>query len=185
MEDFLQPMDLTVENRESDQDDSFLIFTHNQRTRIFVLILFSAFLVFFVFLSKAFRVKVVEIKSLPGIFQADGGGVTQAFLLGGIIWILAFLLLLYLIAAVIDVWGLQVHLGQSRILVTNTLSGNFMASLFGVGILNMDDIREVKGRAFHTEIKGVTGRIRFTPVDRLDLLIEKLYEYAPEAKFDV
>lgn len=100
-------------------------------------------------------------------------------------WLFALIVLAYLAYATIDFWGLQVCLSRHQLMVRNTLSGDFFARRMGVGSLNMADVTELKGGRLTTTVTAGEQRVFFSPVDRLDLLIAGIMEYAPQARLEI
>jgi hypothetical protein len=151
------------------------IFTHGSGTRWFVLLLFTLYTGVFCALSFSFRQRVGEMRSLPSVFQ-DPDQTFWALLLGALLWLLCFALLLLLLAAVLDVWGLQVHLGERHLIVVNTLTGTFLVGVFGVGVVDLAGVSELRGRSLFTEVASPHGRVHFTPVQQVERLITLLHE---------
>ena len=166
-------------------DDSFLIFTHSSRSRVLILVMFFAYAICYGFLTRALRTNLEGMENLPAQFVPSEASQLVAYAIYASIWLLATGLLLFLVWALFDIWGLQVHLGSSKLMVTNTITGNWLSKWFGVGLLDMEAILKIRGSAWFTQVSSQFESIRFTPVDRLDLLIEKLMENAKNAQFDV
>jgi len=161
--------------RSAPGQDLAEIFTHGSGTRWFVLLLFSLYTGVFCALSLAFRRGVGEMRALPNVFQ-DPDQTFWVLLLAAVLWLLCFALLLLLLAAVLDVWGLQVHLGERHLIVVNTLTGTFLAGLFGVGVVDLSAVTELRGRTLFTELASPQGRVHFTPVQQVERLITLLHQ---------
>ena len=178
---------LSIDTDEFESPCEFVIFTHSIKTRYLVLSSFCLYLVIFFLFTSHLKDQMEKMEELPAVLRALGEDQTGLliYVLMGIGILVAILILLYLFWAVVDVWGIQVHLSPRMVQVKNTVTGNYFKKTMGVGELLFEELEEVEGGFFSTRLVGTQGVIRFSPVERIEFLISKIMEYAPKASFNV
>jgi len=167
------------------QSDHFHIYTHSVRTRLLVLGLFTAYLFCFTYLVNRLRGYLIDLSEAQAAMGAMGSSQTSAWVtytLVGLVLLLAMAFFFYFFWAVLDVWGLQVWCSKRELRVQNTITGNAFRRLTGVGTLLMEDIAEIKGAKLYTTVSSKGSKVRFSPVDRLDQLIQSILTQAKDAQ---
>lgn len=182
----MEPLEL-VGDQIDEPVGEYLIFTHATKSRLAVVTLFATYSLVFGLFTNFVNLKLRELQELPEVFASAQGGLSQWLIYGsmGLGWLLALLLLLYLAYATIDIWGLQVWLSPYRIVVKNTVLGELGQSFSGVGSVDLGDVVAIRGQRFSTQIETEHRRVSFSPVDRLELLISRVIEYAPNATLEI
>lgn len=179
----MEPLDLAIDKPFEDSRE-FLIFTHALKSRVMMLTLFSSYFIVFVFFCEYLVSKVRQWDALPAVLlSAQEIPQWVLLLLVASAWIIALVVLVYLGWALVDFWGLQVWINPAKLVIKNTITGGFLTGMMGVGMVDLKDVTEIRGRWFWTRVVEGDTRLRFSPVDRLDLLIAKLMEYAENAEF--
>ena len=169
------------------QPDHFSIFTHSIKTRLIILGVFMAYLIFFTLFIGWLHNEFVALMELPVRFQMLGGARLQRilfYIIAAMVVLTAIAVLFYFFWAVIDIWGLQIWCSRRSLRVQNTFTGPMMARWTGVGTILMEDIVEIKGGKLFTLVSSKTKQVRFSPVDHLDALIASILANAPDAKIN-
>ncbi|PIE90683.1 MAG: hypothetical protein CR997_04525 [Acidobacteria bacterium] len=184
----MEPYDLSIgDTDELESIDEFLIFTHSVKTRFFVLASFGIYLLIFALFSMHLRKEWQHLEELPKALRLleDGRQELISYFLLGAGFLVALFVLFYLFWAMIDVWGLQVQLSPKVIQVRNTISGTRLKRIMGVGEIAFEELISVEGGFYTTRLCSDSESVRFTPVDRIELLIARIMEFAPKANFNV
>jgi len=183
----MEHLGISLDSRELESSSEFVIFTHSVKTRYLVLTSFCLYLVIFFFFMAHLKEQVNDLAELPLALKAMEEN--QSFLLTyGLIGIGAFIavvIMCYLFWAVVDVWGIQVQLSTSRIQVRNTITGMRFKKIMGVGDIPFSELEEVEGGFFSTRLIGTQGVVRFSPVERIEVLIARIMDAAPKATINV
>lgn len=183
----MENLGISMEKDELESPGEFLIFTHSLKTRYWVLGSFAGYLILFFMLLDRLKNFLEKMDDLPAILKALEDN-SSLFLTYGIMAmgvLIAFMILFYLLWAVVDVWGIQVHLSPAVIQVRNTITGRQLRKIMGVGEVRFDDLEEVIGGFFSTRLVGNHGQVQFSPVHHIEILIARIVEYAPKAKINV
>jgi len=180
-----EPMSLALKAQVKQPSNEFLIFTHSSRSRFLSLCIFSIYLVIFLMFSRFLIMRIEHFDSLPGLLLESPRAKWMFYATAITGWLMTLGIFFYLIWMVIDFWGLQVWISPTRVVVRNTLVGSFLSRITGVGELDMERLQRVKGTAAATFLIGDAKRLRVSPVDRLEVLIAKLIEYAESASFEI
>ena len=165
------------------RNDSHVIYAHSNRSRLFVLFIFGSYLVIFTMFSMFVKNKLGELAHTPPVFFDDPRTTMLIYYsLAGLIWLISVALLVYFAWWVVEIWGLQVWVSDREIRVKNTILGGHLRRYTGVGHMMMEDILELRSSSFHTYLSSVGGRVRFSPVENLEMLIATVIANAPHAR---
>ncbi len=168
-------------------DDGLGIFTHAAQTRLISIGLFIFYLTVFYLFIDFLREERREIQNTPEVFAMLGSPESARalfFAVAGLGLVIALAILVYLAWTVVDVWGLQVWLGATELRVQNTITGSFLANLTGVGRVSLEDIRTLKGGKLATYVLTERQSLRFSPVDKVDVLIAGIVKNAKNLRID-
>jgi len=166
------------------QGDHFQIYTHSIRTRLTVLALFTAYLLCFSYLTNRTRTYLDDLLEGQAAMSAVGSGTDPnwlIFIVAALTMVVALVFFFYFFWAMVDVWGLQVWCSKRELRVQNTITGNSLRRWTGVGSLLTEDIVEIRGAKLYTTVIGKNGKVRFSPVDRLDQLISTILTNTKDA----
>ncbi len=164
--------------------DNFTIFTHSSKTRVIVFGLFLSYLAFFLLFVDFLRDSLRDLHNTPMELAALGNPEFSrlVFYSLSILGLLAALLiLLYFMWALADIWGLQIWASEKEIRVQNTITGKLLRRFTGVGAMSMEEILEIKGKRLATFVIGSNHKLRFSPVDQVDVLIAHILANAKNA----
>jgi len=185
MEPLQETLSLVSRTQVDDQHDAYTIYTHSVRSRYLVLTILGTYLILFTFFTDFALDKILELQDLPDAFLLSGDFAWTRFstyLIGGIGWLVALVILVYFLFSVVDIWGLQVWVNTKEIRVQNTISGSAFARFTGVGSMAMEDILEIRPKPMVTYLCSQTGQVRFSPVDQIEHLISTILRHANYAK---
>lgn len=176
----------TLENYLN-QPDQYSIYTHSPKTRTTVLLIFTAYLVFFSLFVRRAQSYILEIHDAQAAMRIMGEFEAQNWLIyivTAAAVLAAFLFFIYLFWALIDVWGLQVWVSKTDLRVQNTIAGNALRRWTGVGSLTMEEIKRLRGGKIYTYVLGDHKGVRFSPVDQVDLLLETIMRNAKDVTIE-
>ena len=142
-----------------------------------ILSIFVFYLFFFGFFVNFLRGKIAEFEDMPVEFAMQGNQELTRWLffgISGIGFLVALAFLIFFLWWVVDIWGLQVWINRVEIRVQNTITGPYFKRWTGIGKMKMEDIVEVRGGKSATHVSSTGERIRFSPVDRVDVLISEI-----------
>ena len=185
MEPFEESLAFAPSDTFAPTSDEFSIYTHAPKSRLFVLVLLLSYTVIFALFTGFVREKLKEPDSLPQVFLIMGDPQITSliyYLVCGSAWLLALAVLVYFLYSVIDIWGLEVWVSPRQIRVINTITGQHFKRLTGVGTLDMEEIEELRPAPMATRIFGPSSQLRFSPVDRVEQLIQTIVVHAKNAK---
>ena len=177
-------MDNTLE-AYLERNEGFKIYTHSAKTRTIALLMFGAYMVLFGFFVNFVRGKFYELnQSQDFLLAMNDLTITKwlFFIIALLGIFLAFLLFLYMLWSVVDIWGLQVCVSPMELRVQNTISGPYFRNWTGVGSMLMEDIHMLKGTRLATYVISQHTRVRFSPVDQVDLLIQDIMTHGNNIK---
>ncbi|CAM2009444.1 hypothetical protein [Acanthopleuribacter pedis] len=163
------------------------VYTHAQKTRLLILVIFLSYLVVFSYFTSYVVQKLSEPDSLPPFLWIAGDpNVTYWFYFAvfGAGFLIAFGIFMYFLYSVVDIWGLEVWVNQQEVRVVNTLTGPYFRRFTGVGRLSMEDIVRLRPTTTATFVLGKSGVIRFTPVDQVETLIQTIIMHAQDVTID-
>ena len=165
--------------------DRFIIYTHAAKTRMTILVVFVCYLLIFGFFLNFMSERFEALDELPkflALAKDSGTNKTLFYASGSCGFLLAVGILLYFMWYVVDIWGLQVWASDRELRVQNTITDPLFRRLMGTGTLLMEEIVQLRGGRSATRVSDGKNRVRFSPVDQVDSLIETIIKNAPKLR---
>jgi len=168
------------------QDDHIGIFTHAAATRIIAIAIFAFYVYFFYLFIDVIRDRFQYFQEPDALLALNDPATARLlfYIVGAVGLLLALVILIYLAWTVVDIWGLQVWLSASEIRVQNTITGPYLRRWTGVGVAQMDDIKLLKGGKLATYVATDRERLRFSPVDKVDVLVAAIVKNAKNLRIE-
>ncbi len=157
--------------------EGFKIFSHSSRTRVTILCIFISYLAVFVLFLDFLMDKIQDLADLPEVLLHNDNPLLTHWLfyfICGLGFLASVAILIYFMWSLIDIWGLQVWVNKVELRVQNTIMGPYFKRWTGVGSLKMEEITELKGTRSKTFVRSKEEKLHFSPVDKVDLLIDDI-----------
>lgn len=178
------PVSLTAQVNSQPDDDASSIYTHATKTRMIVLYLLLLYTTLMVLFLQTLKLRFESMQKVPDFFRHADSGLSEALFLiiAGVALVMALALFVFLLWAAFDIWGLEVEVSAEGLAVRNTILGRFLKSRTGVGFLKLEEISELKGGKYATQVVGTNRVLRFSPVQKVDKLIAYIIANAPNVR---